>query len=1145
MNENKINDEQKNIEELRELINNNLNEINDLKNQLAQLRLEMYQYGLKNTLKRILKKFSPFRIVNKLFPLNSRRRMIIRMAYYTMLHPIRFNKLFFNIKKGKIKFGNHMADIMYLKCGELNFKEEEKPTVSIVIPVYNQLVYTYKCLKSILENTKDVTYEIIIADDVSFDGTRCLNSYVKGINIVRNKENKGFLQNCNNATKYARGKYILFLNNDTQVKPKWLSSLVELIESDKSIGMVGSKLIYPNGILQEAGGIIWNDGSGCNYGKFDDPNKPEYNYIREVDYISGAAIMLSKELWEDIGGFDSRYEPAYCEDSDLAFEVRKKGLKVVYQPKSVVVHYEGISNGTDVTSNVGLKHYQVKNNIKLKEKWEEELKLLPSNKTNKLNITCRDRIHNKKVVLFVDHYVPEYDKDAGSRTTFQYLKMLVEKGYVVKFLGDNFYNKEPYTSTLQQMGIEVLYGIDYKNSILDWIMENKENIDIAYLNRPHITKKYIDFIKNNTDIKIIYYGHDLHFLREQREFELTGDEIHKNNSELWKKEELEIMKKSDHVYYPSYIEKDIINEIDKNINVKAINAYVFDNVEKEDYSYEKREGILFVGGFAHRPNVDGILWFVKNIYPLITKIKKIPLYIVGSNPTNEIKKLDGNGIIVKGFVSDEELEELYKNCKLVIAPLRYGAGIKGKVIEAMSKGIPIVTTTIGAEGIANAQDIISITDDEKEFAKNVLNLYEDKDKLLKISDDMKKYIKENYNSEAAWNIIKEDFKKKRSTLIITPDGYGSKGDEALIRGVLNIINPYSSKLITQRKDLWTNHLDDLKEKILEEYYELKDFSKSIVGEDRLIILGADVMDGTHGIESSICRLEAAKKMAEKKGQVYIFCSFRKTASEEIINYIKDLPNTIKFFLRDEISYENFKTLTGKECEYFPDMAYFVEPNDKTKVQKEINTLKDLKNKGFNLIGLNFSETSFRSFYNEYTMENRKKYVKEVIEKIYTKIKKPYFVLLSHDSRHWENYYSDSDYQEIASKILEEKNINNYLVINPDLYHSDLLNILDNMDTVVTGRMHLSIATFRCNTIPIIYTGSGKKTSFSMNDKMKGMFINRIKDANYVVNNLEDFEKALVELLNNETKLNELKQNNIEAIKKDEIKLIELKNTIEI
>lgn len=226
----------------------------------------------------------------------------------------------------------------------LVFPRYAEAQVSIIIPVYNQWKFTYRCLFSILKHTNNIKYEIIIADDVSSDETLNISDAVKNIKVIRNEKNLGFLLNCNNAAKHAQGKYILFLNNDTQVQQNWLDTLVELVESDETIGMVGSKLIYPSGRLQEAGGIIWNDGSGWNFGRLDNPNKPEYNYIKEVDYISGASIMLSKKLWNEVGGFDERYIPAYFEDTDLAFEVRKHGYKVMFQPKSIVVHFEGVMN---------------------------------------------------------------------------------------------------------------------------------------------------------------------------------------------------------------------------------------------------------------------------------------------------------------------------------------------------------------------------------------------------------------------------------------------------------------------------------------------------------------------------------------------------------------------------------------------------------------------------------------------------------------------------------------------------------------------------------------------------------------------------------------------------------------------------------
>lgn len=702
--------------------------------------------------------------MSNVLPVGSKKRKFLSYTKKSLLHPIKSTKLYLS-EEGRNKIqGDFNIGSGYLEHGVLEFSIEEKPKVSIIIPVYNQIHYTYACLLSILKNTKNISYEVVVADDCSDDATKDLERYTKNVRIIHWEKNLGFLKSCNEAAKATKGQYLLFLNNDTEVCENWLRSLVDLIESNSQIGMVGSKLVYPDGKLQEAGGILWSDGSGWNYGRGDDPTKEEYNYVREVDYLSGASILLPKNLWEEIGGFDERYAPAYCEDSDLAFSVRKKGLQVVYQPLSVVVHHEGISHGKD--EETGIKAYQVENTKKLVEKWKDEFeKQYPPDPQANLFL-AKERAGKKKFILFVDHYVPRFDQDAGSKTTFQYLKLFLQKGFIVKFITDNYLKEEPYTTQLQQMGIEVLYGAQYESGIWDWIQQHKDFIQFAYLNRPHIASKYVDYLRDYTQIKLIYYGHDLHFLREYREYKLTGDEEKRKFADSIKLMELALLSKMDISYYPSVIEIKAIEVIDASLAVKAIRPYIFEHFSEEHIfaeDMEKRKGMLFVGGFTHLPNKDAMLWFCKEIYPLISREQEIPLVIAGSQVPKEIEELDEKhengqkGIHVRGYVPEDELKRLYKECRMSVVPLRYGAGVKGKIIEALYYGVPVVTTSVGAEGILGAESVMEVIDSPMQMAEKILSLYSDVQTLSSMSNNGLEYVKRYYSVESAWRLIEEDF----------------------------------------------------------------------------------------------------------------------------------------------------------------------------------------------------------------------------------------------------------------------------------------------------------------------------------------------------------------------------------------------------
>lgn len=623
----------------------------------------------------------------------------------------------------------------------------QSPEVSIIIPAYNKLVYTLNCLKSICQNT-DGDYEVIVVDDASGDDTYPVLSKIENLRLLKNKRNAGFIESCNRGAKTSKGKYILFLNNDTMVTKGWLPPLLEIIKRE-DVGAVGSKLVYPDGTLQEAGGIIWNDGSGWNYGRGDDPEKPEYNYVREVDYCSGASLLVKRELLEKIGGFDERFKPGYYEDTDLCFSIRNLGYKVLYQPMSVVVHAEGTTCGTDIFSDI--KKYQEINRPKFLEKWSDVLQRYHYYPGTENIFLARTRLPGN-TILVIDAYVPTYDKDAGSLRMFSMLKILVELGNKVTFIGDNLLRMEPYTQELQQKGIEVIYA-PYIHSVEEYLAKYGKLFDIVILSRAHIAANHISSVKRYCDkAEIVFDTVDLQFLRESRRAEVENSKKVLEEAGKLKRLEFRLARMSDITFVVSPVEKEIMLTEDPSLRIEVVST--IHQITQPQRSFSERRDIMFVGGFAHQPNIDAVEWFVREIFPLIKeKIPAIKFYVVGSEPPREITRLNSNDIIITGYVKD--LAPYFENCKLSVSPLRYGAGVKGKINHSMSYGLPVVTTSIGAEGIEliDGENAL-IANDPEEFARKVILLYKDEEMWHKLSTNSLENVRNNYLYDVIKNKLK-------------------------------------------------------------------------------------------------------------------------------------------------------------------------------------------------------------------------------------------------------------------------------------------------------------------------------------------------------------------------------------------------------
>lgn len=629
----------------------------------------------------------------------------------------------------------------------------KSPEVSVIMPVYNNLAFTITSVLSLLENKSRYAYEVIIADDRSSDLTQEVFSLAGApIVYVRQEKNLGFLGNCNAAAQHASGRYVVMLNNDTITLPGWLDELIAPMEKDARIGLTGSKLLNADGTLQEAGGIFWNDGSAWNFGRNSDPRLPEFNYLKDIDYISGASIALPTKLWNELGGFDPIYSPAYCEDSDLAFRVRDSGLRTIYAPHSALVHHEGKSHGRDTSS--GVKAYQIANQKKLLDRWRSVLE--KEHFANGENVfLARDRSRNRPHILVVDHYVPQWDRDAGSRTVYHFLRMFVEAGFHVSFWPDNLNEDREYCAMLQQAGVEVIYSAAYVDRFDEFMAANGSYFEYALVNRPHIAPKYYDSIRAHSRCVILYYGHDIHYKRLESERLTSEDPRLLEEIEEFRKLELENWRKSDVVLYPSdeeraEVEKAFPGAVARVVPMLGYFPAELGEARANIEQFEARDfyQLLFVGG-SHPPNVDALLWFAKDVMPLIVSERpQTKLNIVGSSRSPEIAALESEAIVIKGRISDDELARLYATAGVAIIPLRFGGGVKGKTIEALFHAIPLVTTSIGMQGLYPQAPIAYVADDPESFAKAVISAQTDHKTAKLHVERGASFIEEHYSLEA-------------------------------------------------------------------------------------------------------------------------------------------------------------------------------------------------------------------------------------------------------------------------------------------------------------------------------------------------------------------------------------------------------------
>ena len=619
----------------------------------------------------------------------------------------------------------------FLTSGKpLQLPESPSPEVSVILILFNRAELTLACLRSLAEAFTE-RLEIILVDNASQDETSQLLDQLKGVRIIRNPENRNFLLAVNQAAREAKGEYLLILNNDAQVLPGTLRSALRTIRSARDIGAVGGKLILLDGTLQEAGSIIWRDGSCLGYGRSDNPFAPMYMFRRDVDYCSGAFLLTPRKIWEQLGGFDERFKPAYYEETDYCTRLWEKGLRVVYDPNAVLLHYEfASSDSAKSATDLQRDHQQIF--------VTRHQKLLTSHHTAGMNSILDARMlpGKKPRVLFIDDRVPHTWLGSGFPRARAILLALLKQNCFITFYPFSVFD-ESWTSVYSDMPGEVEFMVGYGPPLLEPFLRNRRGYyDAIFVSRPHNMKLLQPVLDAHRDwfenTEIIYDAEAIFVTREITQRQLSGTPLTAEEIEALLQDEVDLAGTADSVVAVSNSDADIFRK--HGIEKVHVIGHSLD-VAPTKREFDDRCGFLFVGAIHEEtsPNGDSVIWFLEEILPRIQAAlgKDVPVTIAGVNTSERIRRLAGPSVCITGHVAD--LTQLYDAARVFIAPTRYAAGIPHKVHEAAARGLPIVATPLLATqlGWLDGEPFL-VAGDADTFATKCVQLHTDSTLWMKV-----------------------------------------------------------------------------------------------------------------------------------------------------------------------------------------------------------------------------------------------------------------------------------------------------------------------------------------------------------------------------------------------------------------------------
>jgi len=630
--------------------------------------------------------------------------------------------------------------------------DSDAPLASIVIPVYNHAAHTLACLRALAAHPPAAACEILVIDDGSSDETVQWLPQLQGLHYHVRARNGGFIATCNDGAARARGRYLVFLNNDTVPQPGWLDALLDTFTREPRAGLVTAQLLYPDGRLQEAGGVVFADGSAWSYGRFESPDDPRYAYLRDIDYGAGAALAIARERFLALGGFDTRYMPAYYEDTDLAFAVRAAGLRTLLQPASQVVHDEGTSNGTDTST--GIKAYQVRNRGVFADKWAG---VLPQQLAPGTTPTPALLHRQQRQVLIIDEALPQPDRDSASLRQLNLIRLLLQEGAHVTLVPSGREYASRHSEALQRLGVEVWYA-PYLKSLTGFLLEHGARFHSVLLVRHHVAHECLPLLRRFApQARRLFDTVDLHYLRERRGAELAGDARLRREAERTRARELEVMAQVDVTVLVSEVERAQLQHEAPQVRTALISN--LHEVAGPGLPWAQRRDLVFVGGFRHAPNADAVRWFLQEVFPpLRALLPDVRFHCIGADMPEDIRRLGAAtpGVELLGYVPD--IAPYMDTMRIAVAPLRFGAGVKGKVNLSMAHGQPVVATPCAVEGmhLRHGEDVL-IADGAAQFVAALAQLYTDEALWNRLAGNGLRNIATHFSLDAARATVREVF----------------------------------------------------------------------------------------------------------------------------------------------------------------------------------------------------------------------------------------------------------------------------------------------------------------------------------------------------------------------------------------------------